>query len=371
MKKIKKIKLSALDLIHIAHLKVIKDDLPFRMAIRATLLNVEYTSETKSLMNAVVGMELTHHLLFSYLISKDFGDVSVEELSLLSIVLSNSLFSKKIDNELLLKFTIKKLREYGSEIDEKQIEEFVNKHSDLKTIIGEEIPKGSLEYLELRYNTPKWVIKMWQKQFGKALTYQILRANLHQQKNTVRVNTLSASKEEVMKRDEGLFSLTELDNVLYVNDKKRLRESLSYELYDIFPLSLGMKDALDDVSVDSMKPIAIFQGSPGEKLFLEVMMKVGRSVKMDLILQGEKDYHEIKNNINKYGLDKTKLYISSPKEVVTCISEPVSTFFVLPESSNLEQIRLSPDYLLHFKSSSLDEIIANQKLLLNLVIDLG
>ena len=130
-----------------------------------------------------------------------------------------------------------------------------------------------------------------------------------------------------------------------------------------------MKDALDDVSVDSMKPIAIFQGSPGEKLFLEVMMKVGRSVKMDLILQGEKDYHEIKNNINKYGLDKTKLYISSPKEVVTCISEPVSTFFVLPESSNLEQIRLSPDYLLHFKSSSLDEIIANQKLLLNEAYD--
>lgn len=353
-----------LELMNEILLKIIKDDYPFRTAINYVTKSYEIEPYKRNNIITTVGAELRHHYLCEYLMKKHFGEISVEEFSLLSLLFVNASFSRKIEKEDMLEFTNLQLKKLESLITPKQVEEFLEATNDSSHLIGEEVELNSLEYLKIRYNTPDWVIKMWKKHFGDNLALRILRANTSQPQSVVRVNVLSSSKEEILKDKENFEEIEGMENLLLYKGKEQLRHNRYSQLFDIFPTSKGMNYLLERVDVDSMKPIAIYQGSSGENLFLEVMMKVGRDVKMDLLLETEKDYQNVNRNIDKFGLKKSNVYLTNPSTILSCLSEPVSTFFVLPRSSNMQAMRTSPDYMLHFKRESLDEIINSEKLLL-------
>ena len=65
-------------------------------------------------------------------------------------------------------------------------------------IIPNELDKTSPEYLSLRFNTPAWVIKMWQKQYGKGVVFKLLRTNYRQSIPSIRVNEQLTSKQEMI-----------------------------------------------------------------------------------------------------------------------------------------------------------------------------
>ena len=353
-----------LELMNEILLKIIKDDYPFRVAINNVTKPYEIEPYIRNNITTTVGAELRHHYLCEYLIKKSFGEVSLEEFALLAILFTNASFSRKVDKEEMLNFVNLQLKKLESSITPKQVEEFLTNNSDTSHLIGEDIEPNSLEYLKVRYNTPTWVIKMWQKHFGNNLAYKILKANTTQPETIVRVNVLSSKEEEILKDSDNFEKVEGMEGLLHYKGKEQLRHNRHSQLFDIFPTSKGMKYLLDRVEVDSMKPIAVYQGSFGENLFLEVMMKVGRDVKMDLLLETEKDYQNVNKNIEKFGLKKSNVYLTNPSTILSCLSEPVSTFFVLPRSTNMQFVRTSPDYMLHFKSESLDEILAGEKLLL-------
>ena len=58
------------------------------------------------------------------------------------------------------------------------------------------------------------------------------------------------------------------------------------------------------------------------------------------------------------------LYEANASSIITCLSKPVHTFIVLPDSSRLNLLQVLPDYFLRFDIEKLDELLANQALAL-------
>ena len=72
-----------------------------------------------------------------------------------------------------------------------------------------------------------------------------------------------------------------------------------------------------------------------------------------------------KNTLNKYSLKGINVYEANASSIITCVSKPVHTFIVMPDSSRLNLLQVLPDYFLRFDIAKLDELIANQNKALN------
>ena len=347
--------------------KILNDDIAFRVAIDQECRKHKIEASTRSLIAATIGAELRHHLLFTYLVDKNFLERSNEEKLGLYLLLGNNLFSKKMVEEEALSSFKDYLVSIKSDLSLEEVKTFLKKHNDPSSLIGEEIDRGSLKFLSLRYNTPVWLIKMWQKHFGKGLTIKILNANTKLPYSVLRVNTLKVDSESLLSKYEK-FSKAKLDDTLFYIGKESLNKQEEYQNFEIFPTSLALKYLLDSLEINPYGNVAIYQGVYGENLFLEVAQKMGKEMECELLFKSAKDYMHLETNHEKYGLSKTT-YSQMKGDFVTHISKKVNAFFLYSESSSFQNIRTSPDYLLHFKQDSLDDIIQREKSLLEMVKD--
>ena len=67
-----------------------------------------------------------------------------------------------------------------------------------------------------------------------------------------------------------------------------------------------------------------------------------------------------KNALAKANINGVNVYEAGVSSIITCISKPVHTFLVMPESSRLNLLQVLPDYFLRFDIEKLDDLITNQ-----------
>ena len=72
-----------------------------------------------------------------------------------------------------------------------------------------------------------------------------------------------------------------------------------------------------------------------------------------------------RNFLNKNQIKGVNVYEAQASAIITCLSKPVHTFVVMPDSSRFNLLQLLPDYFLRFNFEKLDELIANQKVALS------
>ena len=110
-------------------------------------------------------------------------------------------------------FVINTFNENNASFDSEEIINFLEKAKDTSSLIPEEYSKDSIDFLSLRFNTPKWLVKMWRKAYGDKLTYKILKANSKAPLNTVRINPFAVGAEEELLLTE-LFEKTFVESVM-------------------------------------------------------------------------------------------------------------------------------------------------------------
>jgi 16S rRNA C967 or C1407 C5-methylase (RsmB/RsmF family) len=122
-----------------------------------------------------------------------------------------------------------------------------------------------------------------------------------------------------------------------------------------------MEQAVDKVFTPDLEYVTLFSGADNaafRELYLRANKKVGLSVAVPSIDERADILRHIRlekcTNVNLFeATDFTmmKAAITSPQDLIV----------LMPKSSSFDLIRLYPDYLLHFKQSSLDELIRVQK----------
>lgn len=332
--------------------KVVTKEVPFALALRNAFKahNIE-ERDIKGNITSLVGCELRHHLVFDSLIERYIGEVTFGSTVYLRFYLANHLFLKRFLDKELLSLAYK-------ELDKDKIEKLLELANNSNELIPSEFEKDSPEFLSMRFNTPAWVIKMWQKQYGKGIVYKMLKTNYHQSIPTVRINENKLNVKEFLDSHSDFIS-SPIENVLMYRGKGNPKAMSEFKDNSIFFFRPATKHIIDEVGVEPIKKIAIYSAVPNN-IYLDLYCRLGKEINLDVISSHTQTYFETLHTVENNHLNGIGVYNAKESGIVTCISEKVSLFFCLPLSTSLDLLRSAPDFFLRVKQERLDDMLHNE-----------
>lgn len=327
----------------------------FQNALRLAFKDNPSDKEHASLVSAVVGCELRHHLLFERLVKDLGGEYSDEQKCFLYATLANNLFLKRIAQEDIMAF----IQTQFSAEKIPTIEKLLAFQDSPRELIPESIPPESLEYLSLRFNTPEWLVKMWQKHFGRGVTYKLLKKNNKPQLQTCRVNTLATTVKDVV-NDNGEFIAAPVGDMVIYQGKAPIRKNAFFQSFDVFMMKMALKELMDKVCVDNVDE-AFLYSAEDNSVIREFFLKYQKRIGLNLGVPNQEERVDIAKIIRYNQLTNVNYFQAEPTSMKAAISKPQDLVILFPRSSNFDLIRAYPDYLLHFKRESIDELVSKQK----------
>ncbi|MDY0345095.1 MAG: hypothetical protein WCX85_01505 [Bacilli bacterium] len=351
--------MKALEIVKTVLTQILYQDIEFQHALRSVFKEHPENKEHSSLVSAIVGCALRHQYLFERIV-KDLGnEYSDEQKCLLYASLANNLFLKRIEHEEMIGYV-------RSEFNEEQmvvIEKLLAYQDSPRELIPESIPNESYEYLSLRFNTPEWLVKMWQKHFGRGITYKLLKKNNKPQLQSCRVNTLVSSVKEVLD-DNPEFRESPIADMVIYQGKAPIRKNNFFQSFDVFLLKMAVKDLMDKVCIENVQE-AFLYSSEDNSVIRELFLKYHKKIGLNVGVPNVDERLDISKIIRYNQLTNVNFFGAEPTSMKAAISRPQDLVIVHPRSSNFDLIRAFPDYLLHFKRESIDELVAKQKEALN------
>lgn len=332
-------------------IRIVIDETPFALATRNAFREFKVEPIDKNNINAILGCELRHQLLLDNLIERYFDKVDFEKTIYLRFLIANQLFLRRFSNdELYVKAT--------QDLDKEKIDALLEFVKSTNEIIPNELDKSSPEFLALRFNTPAWVIRMWQKQYGKGVVFKVLKTNYHQSVPTIRVNERLISSDAVLSKYPD-FAKSLVENVLIYQGKGTPKNLEEFKTNKIFFMKMATKYVLDRLEIEPIKGIAIYSDVPNN-IYLDLVARFGDKVAADIIIHHTQSYYETKKNIEHHGYTGLSTYNANSSSIITCISKKVDTMICLPKNSTFDLLRSTPDYFLRVKQEKLDEIIEGE-----------
>ena len=331
--------------------KVVSEDVPFAVAIKSVFKKEGVTDGTvRSNVQALVGCELRHHYLLDNLMERFFPETSFESSIYTRFMVANHLFLKRFPNKDLYLLAIK-------DFPKDKVDELV----DYLNTTDEIIPtndKNSPQYLSLRFNTPSWIIKMWQKQYGMGLVFKILKTNYRHSIPSVRINTSVIDSESFFRKYSD-FAPSGVQDIAFYNGKGGARQVKEFQDYTVFYMRTATKYVIDRLDIEPMIGVAIYSEMPNN-IHLDMMTRFDNKLHMEMLTNHYPHYLDVKKSLEHFNYPKVAVYEAGYSSLITCISEPVGTMFCLPKSSLLDMLRSAPDYFLRIKQEQLDGLIANE-----------
>lgn len=331
-------------------IKLVSNETPFSIAIKNAFHKNDLDSTQKSNITALVGCELRHHYIFDNLIKRYLGAVEFESTINLRFALANRLFLKRFKDGELLALA-------KEDLPADKVDALIDFVDTTDAIIPPELDKSSPEFLSLRYNTPAWVIRMWQKQFGKGVVFKILKVNYRQSNSTLRVvDKLDINRFVASHPD---YVLAPINGMVIYQGRGTPKNLPEFKANDVFFMKMATKDMLDKLDLDPLKGIAVYSEVPNN-IHLELINRFSDTLSLELVINHSNFYYETRRLIKEKDLPHVYTYECSETGLITCLSKKVHTFICMPRSTTFDLFRSTPDYFLRIKQEQLDEIIAHE-----------
>ena len=338
--------------------KIIIGNVPFSLALKQTFKDDSVSKEDKPIVSALVGCALRHYLVMERVIKETYPNIESDGFIALLVAFSNALFIKKINQDDCNALAASFLKE-----DDIKVADFIAPYLEDKKLVPEEIEVGSFDFLSYRYNTPVSVIKMWNKQFGHVTASRILRANSKPAPTVLRINNNLISDEDFFNQYPE-FEKCETTGVALYNGEGRFKNHPASEKNLVTVLPLVFKEFVDEGDVDLLRGLAIYAEYPND-LLTELLSRFNNLTNIEFMAGNYSTFINTKNALNKHAIKGINVYEANASSIITCVSKPVHTFVVMPDSSRLNLLQVLPDYFLRFDIEKLDELIANQLKALN------
>ena len=338
--------------------KIIIENVPFSLALKQAFKNDSVAKEDRPIVSALVGCALRHYLVMERLIKDAYPDIESDGFVALLVAFSNALFIKKLNQDECNELAASFLKE-----EDIKVSDFIAPYLEGKKLVPEEIEVGSFDFLSYRYNTPVPVIKMWNKQFGHVTASRILRANSKPAPTVLRINNNVISDEDFFNQYPD-FEKCDVSGVALYIGEGRFKNHPAVEKGLVVALPLAYKEMVDEGDVDLLRGLAIYAEYPND-LLTELLARFNNLNNIEFMAGTYSAFINTKNALNKHAIKGINVYEANASSIITCVSKPVHTFIVMPDSSRLNLLQVLPDYFLRFDIEKLDELIANQVKALN------
>ena len=333
--------------------KIIVENVPFSLALKQTFKKENVAKEDRSIVSALVGCALRHYLVMERLIKDAYPEIESEGFIALLVAFSNALFIKRIDQDECDSFAQSFLKE-----EDVKFNDFVSPYLEGKKLVPEDIEVGSFDFLSYRYNTPLGVIRMWNKQFGNVTASRILRANSKPAPTVLRINNKLISDEDFFNQYPE-FEKCDIPGLAFYKGEGKYKNSAASEKGLVSVIPVAMKEMVDEGDFDLLRGIAVYAEYPND-LLNELAIRFDNLSNIEYIAGTYNACINTKNALNKSGIKGVNVYEAGASSIITCLSKPVYTFVLMPDSSRLNLLQVLPDYFLRFDMNKLDELIANQ-----------
>lgn len=338
---------------------IVKGDIYFNDALKKIFQTNVELRPLRGTVAGLVGCELRHHILFNYLIDELKVETFTEEDRLvISLALANLYFFKRLSKEDMEVILKEKLGEEKLAA----IKPLLEKADKPNEFIPANLEKTSNRYLSLRYNTPEWVLKIWQH-FGYGLTYRVLKANNRQNTITARVRTSRVTVDEILNNNSD-FVKSPVEEVLIYGGKTPLRKLDAFAKGNLFLERMAVKAMLSEYKIEEPKEAFLYNGNLDPSLFKEMIELYQDKVGLNLGCPDLSKYPEIIRLIKESGYKNVNFFGAAPDSMESAISRPQDLVIAAPNSSNFDLIREYPDYLMHFKKEGMDALFAQEKAVL-------
>ena len=338
--------------------RIINENTPFSLALKQAFKKNEVSKEDKANISAMVGCVLRHYLVLSNVISKQYPNLDSVGVIALMIAFSNALFIKKLDQE----DCNKEAQQYLKDEDVK-VQDFIEPYLAEKKLVPENIEVGSFEFLSYRYNTPVDIIKMWSKQFGHIAVSKALKANSKPAPVVLRIDNKKIEDEDFFNKYPEFERIEGVNGMALFKGEGKFKNHEVSEKALATPYALAFKEMLDEGDVDLLRGLAIYTEYPND-LLIDLLSRKENINGVEFIAGNLATASNARNFLNKNQVRGINVYEAQASAIITCLSKPVHTFVVMPDSSRFNLLQLLPDYFLRFDFNKLDELIANQKLAL-------
>lgn len=338
--------------------RIINENTPFSLALKQAFKKNEVSKEDKANISAMVGCVLRHYLVLSNVISKQYPALDSVGVIALMIAFSNALFIKKLDQE----DCNKEAQQYLKDEDVK-VQDFIEPYLAEKKLVPENIEVGSFEFLSYRYNTPVDIIKMWSKQFGHIAVSKALKANSKPAPVVLRIDNKKIEDEDFFNKYPEFERIEGVNGMALYKGEGKFKNHEVSEKALATPYALAFKEMLDEGDVDLLRGLAIYTEYPND-LLIDLLSRKESISGVEFIAGNLATASNARNFLNKNQVRGVNVYEAQASAIITCLSKPVHTFVVMPDSSRFNLLQLLPDYFLRFDFNKLDELIANQKLAL-------
>ncbi len=338
-----------LALAHQGLLKIVQEDISFKKA--QNVLFPHSSSDRKYIgsVSSLLGCELRHHLLFSQLLKEAECELTIEEETLLRLALANHFFLKKLNEDEIKKIVKDSLKDKYTD----KIDRLLNYSGSIAELV--QLDHSDIEYVSIRFNTPSWLIKMWNKHYGKGLSFKTLKTNSMPSKTFVRL-----AKDNVT-LDEAKFVKTDVKDIYEYIAKEPLRKQDVYQNGDIFQLRPIIKDVLDRYYNPIMNECTLYSGED-DSIVREFYTRSLGKCGINLVVPDMSKRADIMRFIRLNNIKNINLFMANDSIAYqTGLSHPQELVFLYPSSSSFSRIHIYPDYLLHFKRDSFDTLIKKQK----------
>ena len=336
----------------------------FYKVLRKTFDSKEISKDEKKTITAFSGCILRHYMCFNDLLNRNYKDINDDLKIVIMFMLANVAFLRRINMEQWVSLLNTYIKDNALDIDNEKLILFIKEKENNATLIDESIDKTSHYYCSLRFNLPIFLTRMWSRTFSKKMTYKIAKGIAKSPKQLIKLNTLKMSVEDFEKKFSNEFIKTSYQGLYEYIGHEPLKRLPLYQNKKIFSISIGLNELVDELDIDPIKSYALFSGFYNP-LFLALNVTSKNNIKIENLVEPKKDYHLFKNELKQFGFVNNSVIETTASSMIASLSKKVDTFIVYPTNSSFEKLRLTPDYFLRFDTNGLDELIANQKEILN------
>lgn len=333
--------------------RIVYEDLEFKKVIKEEFSKEEFAHISHQ-VTSLIGCVLRHYIFLTYLV-KPF-ELSNDENSLLLVALANNLFVKSLKREDVITHVKSVLNDrYSPELD--KLLTYEGSVADLHQSTSQ---KDNDKFVAMRFNVPHYLYKMWKKHFGTGITFKVLKRNIKVASQYLRVNTMKTMEDTFLNENKD-FAKTDFEDIVIYNGKGNLRKTDAYKKYLVFNEKIAMKQAIDKVFTPDLEYVTLFSGADNAS-FRELYLRANKKVGLSVAVPSIDDRVDILRHIRLEKCSNVNLFEATDFTMMkAAITSPQDLIVLMPKSSSFDLIRLYPDYLLHFKQSSLDELIKVQK----------
>ncbi len=337
--------------------EIIDEQKSFQESLRKKFVANVDIRPLRSNVAGLVGCALRHNIYFDYM-TKDLAGYEVRDRRLLMLCLSNAYFYRRYDDTEIRAMAKEELGEEKFELalplfdlastPEKYIPDSVDRHSNL--------------YLSLRFNIPEWTVKII-AHFGGSNLYQTLRKFSRPATTYLRARTSVLPLATLLENPD--FFATEVQGIVTYKGKAPLRKNQDYAkglLYAEKPLT---KKIIDEHLVTDPHQVLLYNGNADCSLEKELIETYGEKVGLNIAVPEVDDKVEISRLIRDLKLKNVNFFSApDPYAMEASISAKQQLVIAAPNSTNFDLVPTAPDYLLHFDTEKMDDLIAQEKAVL-------